>query len=62
MTCPCKGCTDRAVGCHGSCAKYQAFNAEREKIRAARQQDHLERYAKIDSVIAWKKYDKSRKK
>lgn len=33
---PCSGCPDRRVGCHGSCEKYQAFNAERELIRERR--------------------------
>ena len=62
MNSPCKGCADRAVGCHGRCEKYLAFDAERVKIRLARQQEHLVRYAKIESVIAWKKQDTKRKK
>lgn len=33
---PCGGCPDRSVGCHGTCEKYQTFNAERELIRAKR--------------------------
>ena len=24
---PCKGCTDRHVGCHSECAKYKVFRA-----------------------------------
>ena len=29
---PCKGCTNRRVGCHGECEKYQAaLSAAREK-------------------------------
>ena len=25
---PCKGCKDRAVGCHGSCERYARFKEE----------------------------------
>jgi hypothetical protein len=55
MICPCKGCADRAVGCHGQCEPYQEYNAWRESIRKARQLDKIGRYAKIDSVIDWGK-------
>lgn len=33
---PCKDCTDRAVGCHGKCEKYQAYRLEVDKLRMAR--------------------------
>ncbi|QHI73803.1 hypothetical protein [Aminipila terrae] len=32
---PCKGCTDRYVGCHGKCAEYISFataNTERREL------------------------------
>ena len=25
---PCKGCSDRRVGCHGDCQKYSEYKAE----------------------------------
>ena len=28
MTCPCKGCMDRKVGCHSKCSKYIEWKAE----------------------------------
>lgn len=28
----CLNCTDRYIGCHDSCEKYQSFKAERELI------------------------------
>jgi hypothetical protein len=28
MTPPCKGCAERAVGCHTVCEKYKAYRAE----------------------------------
>lgn len=34
MTPPCKGCKDRAVGCHGSCARYRQFKADLEAAKA----------------------------
>ena len=30
MTAPCKGCVERAQGCHGKCERYKAFKAKRE--------------------------------
>ena len=26
MICPCKGCTDREIGCHSKCSKYINWN------------------------------------
>ena len=28
MKCPCKGCTDRTVTCHGVCKRYQKWKKE----------------------------------
>ena len=28
---PCKDCTDRHIGCHSKCEKYQAFRKQRDK-------------------------------
>lgn len=28
MNCPCKGCTDREIGCHSKCSKYIEWKAE----------------------------------
>ena len=35
MKAPCKGCPDRAVGCHGKCEQYTAYREimERERNR-----------------------------
>ena len=32
---PCKGCTDRAVGCHSTCQKYLDAKAEYERKKEA---------------------------
>ena len=32
MNAPCKDCSDRVVGCHGTCEKYQAFRKERDEF------------------------------
>lgn len=29
--CPCRGCPDRTITCHGVCRKYQEWKAEHEK-------------------------------
>lgn len=41
MKSPCKDCKDRCVGCHDSCSKYLAYNAEREAERQARYQQYI---------------------
>ena len=28
MNAPCKGCRDRAVGCHGYCERYKTYRAK----------------------------------
>ena len=33
MKCPCKGCQDRTITCHGVCQKYQDWKQEREEIK-----------------------------
>lgn len=38
---PCMGCRDRAVGCHGSCEKYQAYLKTREAIRKSNYQESV---------------------
>jgi hypothetical protein len=30
MKCPCKGCTDRTVTCHGVCKRYEEWKKEHE--------------------------------
>lgn len=31
MMCPCKGCQDRTITCHGGCKRYQEWKSEHEK-------------------------------
>ena len=35
MNAPCFNCTERHVGCHAECDKYQAYHAERLKVYEA---------------------------
>lgn len=41
MDAPCKGCKERAVGCHGKCERYKEYRRKKdeinEKIRRAKQ-------------------------
>ena len=34
--CPCCGCQERAVGCHGTCERYKAWNGKRQAERQER--------------------------
>lgn len=36
MPVPCYNCPERAMGCHASCDKYDAFSKERAAMREAR--------------------------
>lgn len=33
---PCKGCSDRKVGCHSDCEPYNGYKAEMERQRRLR--------------------------
>lgn len=44
VPCPCKGCAERAIDCHGHCPKYEVFCAELAKIREARQREANKEY------------------
>lgn len=42
---PCKGCTERHMGCHGSCEKYIAKNKEHQKkLAEAKKANDIIRY------------------
>lgn len=32
--CPCKGCTDRKLGCHSECSRYEGWTIEMGDIKA----------------------------
>ncbi len=34
---PCVNCTERHLACHDSCEKYKGWQAENDKIKAAKQ-------------------------
>ena len=41
---PCKGCEDRAVGCHGKCERYEQYKAELAAAKAelyGKQQENI---------------------
>lgn len=58
--CPCKGCENRKVGCHSSCAMYQAWNERhqqvREEISKAKNKD-IEAYRRKKCAV--EKYQRS---
>lgn len=35
-SCPCCGCQERTVGCHGACERYKAWNGKRQAERQER--------------------------
>lgn len=60
----CKGCPDRAVGCHAVCEDYKAFRAEREaeyKIRASYHAGEPANKAKRDAHRRWQRQELRRR-
>lgn len=44
----CKGCPNRAIGCHSSCAEYAAAHEDLERYKKIKQKDYdIERYIAI---------------
>ena len=41
MAGPCKNCTNRKLGCHGSCEAYISFKKEKEEEKKERQNESL---------------------
>lgn len=37
----CKGCTDRVLGCHGTCERYAVYKEELEKAKQRRWEDNI---------------------
>ena len=52
IKCKCKGCTDRYIGCHGSCEAYKSYKEEVAKAKA-----YLEE-GKEANVYAFERYTK----
>jgi hypothetical protein len=61
---PCKNCTDRTIGCHSECPKYQKYSGGREEV-------YKERKDRVDALYGMNavresgiqvKYFKCRKK
>lgn len=40
MTNPCKGCTERAVGCHGACEDYQGYRRSLDAQNAEKSREY----------------------
>ena len=49
MTCPCKGCTDREIGCHSKCSKYIEWKAEWDRRKSMI--DNVKAIERIDGEI-----------
>lgn len=51
MIAPCKGCSDRFVGCHASCPRYAEFKAGCEARREARREARTKLHPIADYTI-----------
>ena len=58
---PCHKCEDRHVGCHGSCERYKAYDAQQDIIRAKRLERMEEENAMRDtSRKVWNHWHKTK--
>lgn len=55
MNAPCKDCPDRHEICHDSYERYMEFRREREKIRAAKEQERIrsKKYKALTPYRIW---------
>ena len=63
--CPCYGCAERKLHCHGKCPMYREWRAGMDQAARRRQLEHAADDASILAVIRTKKYHwnmKGRKK
>lgn len=56
----CKGCTEREVGCHSKCARYQ----EQKKNVDAIKKEQADEKRVLDGIFEWRlrKYEQARKR
>ena len=47
MKCPCKGCHERTITCHGVCEKFAKWKAEKAEAQRRRQEEK-EKYPGVD--------------
>lgn len=57
---PCKGCTERRPGCHGSCEKYRQWKAERDTVVAWLKNQHPEASEMLRNGFIKKQKQKNR--
>jgi hypothetical protein len=60
MICPCKGCTERTILCHGRCDGYQQWKKEREEINRIRSMETENRQLSREHEIRYRKNVKRR--
>lgn len=58
MTCPCKDCTDREIGCHSTCEKYIGWCEERKKCKAAAQLENDHQFYMYYKLTKQRKYNR----
>jgi len=50
MNAPCKGCEERSVGCHGKCAKYEAFRTNLLEAKRLKKETEV-KYGYVSSIF-----------
>lgn len=58
---PCKGCSERFVGCHSNCEKYKEFTQENDEIRKKRQSHYFYDDYAIKKTQSFRKFRQKHK-
>lgn len=55
MICPCKGCVDRTITCHGVCKRYQEWKAWKDDVNRNRKEESDLRQLSRDHEMKYRK-------
>ena len=61
MKCPCKGCVDRTVTCHGRCPRYEEFKKDKEEQNKRKYLENDAKQLSRDHEIKYRRNLKSRR-
>lgn len=59
LSCSCKGCNCRRVGCHAICKKYKEFKEQIQEINLAKERETNIRADKVNGYIRYYKRNKN---
>lgn len=55
LKCPCKGCTDRTITCHGVCLKYKDWQIYDRAVKEDLKERNSQRFCEYAIRASWEK-------